>query len=121
MPIYEYACQKCGEHFEVNQKMSDAPLKKHGGDSKCGGKVSKLMSANTFHLKGTGWYKTDYAKPSTAPGASPGKEKASANKAESATEGSKAESSTEGSKAESGAGEKKEKAPKKEAATASKE
>jgi len=61
MPIYEYQCHKCGEHFEVTQKMADPPLKKHGNGSGCGGKVSKMMSANTFHLKGGGWYKTDYA------------------------------------------------------------
>ncbi|MBI5814323.1 MAG: zinc ribbon domain-containing protein [Nitrospinae bacterium] len=60
MPIYEYVCAKCGEHMEVNQKISDAPLKKHSGG--CGGKLTKLISANAFHLKGTGWYKTDYPK-----------------------------------------------------------
>jgi len=78
MPIYEYECQKCGERFEVTQKMSDPPLKKHGNGSKCGGKVAKLMSANTFHLKGTGWYKTDYAKPAqeTRPTAAKGKTEA---------------------------------------------
>jgi putative FmdB family regulatory protein len=68
MPIYEYKCLKCGERFEVNQRMSDKPLKKHANDAKCGGKVEKQMSANTFHLKGTGWYKTDYAKPSQSGG-----------------------------------------------------
>ena len=28
MPIYEYQCEKCGEVFEVTQKISDPPLKK---------------------------------------------------------------------------------------------
>jgi putative FmdB family regulatory protein len=61
MPIYEYACEKCGDNFEVTQKITASPLKKHNGPSKCGGKLRKLMSSNAFHLKGTGWYKTDYA------------------------------------------------------------
>lgn len=63
MPIYEYICEKCNETFEVTRSITAAPLKKHGGASKCGGKVRKLMSSNSFHLKGTGWYKTDYATP----------------------------------------------------------
>jgi len=61
MPIYEYACEKCGVQFEVTQKITASPLKRHNGPSKCGGKLRKLMSSNAFHLKGTGWYKTDYA------------------------------------------------------------
>ncbi len=61
MPIYEYACEKCGAQFEVTQKITASPLKRHNGASKCGGKLRKLMSSNAFHLKGTGWYKTDYA------------------------------------------------------------
>lgn len=59
MPLYEYKCSKCEEIFEVIQKFSDVPLKKHVG---CGGKVEKLMSAPAFQLKGTGWYATDYKK-----------------------------------------------------------
>ncbi len=61
MPIYEYACEKCGEQFEVTQKITALPLKRHNGPARCGGKLKKLMSSNAFHLKGTGWYKTDYA------------------------------------------------------------
>ncbi|MEW5722054.1 MAG: zinc ribbon domain-containing protein, partial [Thermodesulfobacteriota bacterium] len=58
MPIYEYECRSCGEVREVLQKISDQPVKKCPA---CGGKVHKLMSMNTFHLKGSGWYVTDYA------------------------------------------------------------
>lgn len=68
MPIYEYACDKCGEVIEVTQKMTDAPLSVHNGDSDCGGNLRKLMSSNSFHLKGTGWYKTDYASKSPSGG-----------------------------------------------------
>ena len=59
MPIYEYECGKCGKTFEVIQKMSDKPLKKHAG---CGGSLTKLISAAGFQFKGTGWYVTDYAR-----------------------------------------------------------
>ncbi len=58
MPIYEYECTDCGCHTEAIQKFSDPPLSEC--DS-CHGKMKKLISQSTFHLKGTGWYVTDYA------------------------------------------------------------
>jgi putative FmdB family regulatory protein len=48
----------CGRLVEVIQKFSDPPLKKC---SECGGKLQRVPSAPAFHLKGSGWYKTDYA------------------------------------------------------------
>jgi len=59
MPLYEYECDACGHRFEVIQKFSDAPIDKC---PVCGSTVHKLQSAPAFHLKGTGWYATDYAK-----------------------------------------------------------
>ena len=58
MPIYEYNCQKCGEDFELFRNISDqgSPRCKY-----CDGPVKKLISRSSFHLKGTGWYVTDYA------------------------------------------------------------
>lgn len=59
MPIYEYACKKCDHKFETIQKMNDELLVKCpecGEDS-----LKKLVSAAAFHLKGSGWYKTDFA------------------------------------------------------------
>ena len=58
MPIYEYKCSKCGHTTEMWQKFSDPPL---GECEICGGSVKKIISQNTFHLKGSGWYVTDYA------------------------------------------------------------
>jgi putative FmdB family regulatory protein len=58
MPIYEYECTKCGKVHEVWQQMSDMPLKKC---KECSGKLQKLISRSAFHLKGSGWYATDYA------------------------------------------------------------
>ncbi len=69
MPIYEYKCEKCGRVVEAFQKFSDDPLT----SCECGGHLNKMMSLNSFHLKGSGWYVTDYAKgkgnQSTAAGA----------------------------------------------------
>ena len=88
MPLYEYQCTTCGTIEEAIQKFSDAPLTtcKH-----CSGKLNKLISQSSFHLKGTGWYVTDYSK----------KKAASANKkSESPTSGSeKSESKPDDSKA----------------------
>ncbi len=58
MPIYEYECTHCGTIDEVIQKFSDKPLTKC---KHCSGKLHKLISHSSFHLKGTGWYVTDYA------------------------------------------------------------
>ena len=58
MPIYEYQCKKCGTVEEALQKFSDKPLTKC---KHCSGKLHKLVSQSSFHLKGTGWYVTDYA------------------------------------------------------------
>jgi putative FmdB family regulatory protein len=44
---------------EMMQKFSDAPLTRC---PQCGGKVSKIISNCSFHLKGSGWYVTDYKK-----------------------------------------------------------
>ena len=58
MPIYEYECTQCGSIEEVFQKFSDKPKTRCKA---CSGKLHKLISQSTFHLKGTGWYVTDYA------------------------------------------------------------
>ena len=58
MPIYEYECTACGRIEEALQKISEKPLTKC---QSCSGKLHKLVSQSTFHLKGTGWYATDYA------------------------------------------------------------
>jgi len=63
MPIYEYGCTKCGNVEEALQKFSDKPLKKC---RHCSGKLQKLISHSAFHLKGSGWYVTDYANKSSA-------------------------------------------------------
>ncbi len=82
MPVYEYECQDCGAIEEALQKLSEKPLEKCSG---CSGRLHKLVSHSSFHLKGSGWYVTDYAKNSKKdstgdPGKQkPGKKEASAS------------------------------------------
>lgn len=64
MPIYEYECGACGGVHEILQKMSDKPMTKC---PECDGALHKRISQCTFHLKGTGWYVTDYANGSKIP------------------------------------------------------
>ena len=58
MPIYEYICTSCGHEFEILQGIKEAQL------SDCPAcresKLQKKLSAAAFHLKGTGWYETDF-------------------------------------------------------------
>jgi putative FmdB family regulatory protein len=56
VPIYEYECPRCGR-FDVLQKMSSPALESH---DVCGSRVTKLVSASAFALKGAGFHLTDY-------------------------------------------------------------
>jgi putative FmdB family regulatory protein len=76
MPIYEYQCKKCGTVEEALQKFSDKPLTKC---RHCTGKLHKLVSQSSFHLKGTGWYVTDYKNQSKETAAGSESEKKDAN------------------------------------------
>jgi putative FmdB family regulatory protein len=97
MPIYEYECTKCGQQTEIWQKFSDPPMTKC---EFCRGKMKKLISHSTFHLKGTGWYVTDYA--SKHGGRDEKKEKpakdSTTKEAKSSKETSKKETSSSGGK-----------------------
>jgi putative FmdB family regulatory protein len=59
MPTYEYACSKCGHHFDKFQPMRDEPLKKC---PKCGRAALKRLVGGGAGLifKGSGFYITDY-------------------------------------------------------------
>jgi putative FmdB family regulatory protein len=67
MPIYEYQCAACGQVVERWQKISDSPLTECPA---CGGSLHKIISSCAFHLKGGGWYVSDYAGKNAAAGAS---------------------------------------------------
>ena len=67
MPIYEYRCASCGHQQEFLQKVNDATLTTC---TQCGKPTfSKLLSAAGFHLKGSGWYATDFKSSGSKPAA----------------------------------------------------
>lgn len=62
MPIYEYE-REDGTIFEVMQKISEDALE---ACPDTGQRVRRIISQNAFHLKGGGWYKTDYSSSSSS-------------------------------------------------------
>jgi putative FmdB family regulatory protein len=83
MPLYEYECTRCGKVEEAFQRFSDKPLSKC---RHCSGKLHKLISQSAFHLKGSGWYVTDYANKSKTSSSKPQKaESASSDSGTSST------------------------------------
>jgi len=67
MPTYEYECQKCGHHFELFQSIKDGPKRTC---PKCRGRVKRLLGTGAgLIFKGSGFYSTDYRKPSYTEGA----------------------------------------------------
>jgi putative FmdB family regulatory protein len=70
MPTYQYACSACGHEFEAFQSFTEDSLTEC---PECKGEVKKVYSAVGVVFKGSGFYKTDSAKSSTAsvPAAAP--------------------------------------------------
>ena len=96
MPIYEYECPLCGV-FEVMQKASDKPLKAKPDcdNKKCPKAAHRLISQSAFHLKGGGWYKTDYAKSDSGTGSKKGTAKSKdADKTETSKDSAAKDSTT---------------------------
>ena len=58
MPIYAYECGACGAAHDFLQKMGEGRKRKCPS---CGElRLRKQVTAAAFHLKGTGWYVTDF-------------------------------------------------------------
>ncbi|PKN57830.1 MAG: FmdB family transcriptional regulator [Deltaproteobacteria bacterium HGW-Deltaproteobacteria-14] len=94
MPIYEYRCEGCGHQLEKLQSFSDDPLV---ACPACGADLLKrLISQTSFHLKGGGWYATDYKKGSSAP-PPPAESKAPASPAPATTTASKSDGASSSS------------------------
>lgn len=62
MPIYPYSCQNCQHAFEALQKISDNALTQCPSCSE--EKLVKMLSAPSFQLSGSGWFRDEKAKPS---------------------------------------------------------
>lgn len=63
MPIYPYSCQNCQHAFEALQKISDKPLTQCPNCSE--EKLVKMLSAPSFQLSGSGWFRDEKTKPTT--------------------------------------------------------
>jgi len=87
MPIYEYRCAECGHQDEHLQKVSEPQL----SDCPSCGKpfYQKQLSAAGFHLKGSGWYATDFKGSGKKP------EEKKPEKAEAKTDAKKSEAKAE--------------------------
>ncbi|MDR0453764.1 MAG: zinc ribbon domain-containing protein [Deferribacteraceae bacterium] len=58
MPIYEYYCSNCEYVFEIMEPFLEDEAKKDC--PKCESAAQKMISSPAFHLKGQGWYASDY-------------------------------------------------------------
>jgi putative FmdB family regulatory protein len=87
MPTYEYACEACGEHTEVQARLADPPLERCPA---CGGTVRKVFHPAGIVFKGSGFYATDSrsGKKKATGGASGGSTAAPAPSSPSSSEGS---------------------------------
>ena len=56
MPIYAYKCIKCGNEFDVTQKVDDEPVKEC---ELCKGEVKRVFHPVGIIFKGSGFYSTD--------------------------------------------------------------
>ena len=58
MPTYSYLCDACGKTFELEQRISEDPVKKC---AVCGQpKARRQIVSGNFILKGGGWYSDGY-------------------------------------------------------------
>jgi len=93
VPIYGYRCSTCGHQFEIQQRMSDEPLKVC---PECQGKLTKVLYPTGVIFKGSGFYTTDYkatAKADSGNGSSPKPEAKTEPKAPESRPESKSDSS----------------------------
>ena len=98
MPLYEYACLKCGRHTDKIEPVAGPHLKKC---PHCGGKVESVITAPAIKFKGAGWYVNDYAaKPSSGDGKT--SEGTAANSGDSKESSSKEAGSKEAGSKEAG-------------------
>jgi|YelNatPaOPRAMG01_1025707.scaffolds.fasta_scaffold20874_1 putative FmdB family regulatory protein len=59
MPIYEFVCTNCNEHYEIMINLGEETPKVC---IKCGGSLKKVFHPVGIIFKGSGFYTTDYKK-----------------------------------------------------------
>ena len=101
MPLYEYACDACGRHFERIQKYSDPPI---ATCPTCGAPVRKLLSSPAIQFKGSGFYATDYPKQSMKGKSEGGESKAGESKAGESKSGESKSGESKGGESHATAG-----------------
>ena len=65
MPEYRYKCDSCMKTFDIQQKITEEPLSKC---QECGQNTMHRIPVTgdvAIQFKGSGFYKTDYAKPNS--------------------------------------------------------
>ena len=94
MPIYKYECKTCAHIFEDLRGFNDPNPDEC---PECGeGQIERLISGGNFHLKGSGWYVTDYGgspKAKSSSGAKDSSQTATPSESTSSSEASSAGSS----------------------------
>lgn len=94
MPIYKYECKSCGHIFEDLRGFNDP---NPDACPECEqAQIERLISGGNFHLKGSGWYVTDYGGSSTGNSSS---SSASSDSDASAGSGGSSEGSSDGTEA----------------------
>jgi predicted nucleic acid-binding Zn ribbon protein len=84
MPTYVYKNLKTGKVFELEQRITEAVLKK---EPKTGDPVERVIQASGIVFKGGGFYKTD-SRPTEKSGKSASKSDAASSKGDSGDSGS---------------------------------
>ncbi len=84
MPTYVYRCSRCGSEIEVFQSMSDPPLKRCRA---CRGALRRVFHPVGIVLKGSGFYKTDYARAGGSKKEADGSDKKPADTDKSSSDG----------------------------------
>jgi putative FmdB family regulatory protein len=95
MPTYDYACEACGKSFELEQRITEAPIKQC---PKCGElKAKRMISGGNFLLKGGGWYADGYSGKSNggSSGSSSGSDSSSGSSSGSSSSGGSSSSAAE--------------------------
>ena len=100
MPLYEYECDKCRDHFDKRQRFHEEAVAEC---PKCQGKSHRVFCPAPVIFKGSGFYVTDYRKEKnpesvTNPASAPAKTTEAAAKKPEAT-ATKPESSAKKSEA----------------------